>query len=131
MCECCDTHGTIRNGIPHLYKRWKYSSVNKAIYLTRDYDTGISYLVFNSESDSGYSVDDEDYECIKLEVHNCPICGRNLDTDVPEGFIEQRKVELERIRKEKEEKEEKERKEMRYKAYLKLKEEFSNENFTM
>lgn len=125
MCECCDTHGIIRNGIPHLYKRWKYSSRNKAIYLTRDYDTGISYLVFNSECDSGYSTDDDDdHECIKLEVHNCPICGRNLDADFPEGFIEKMKAEAERLRQEREAKAEAEMKERRYKAYLILKEEF-------
>jgi len=126
MCECCDTRGIIKRnvGMPHLYQRWKYSSRDKAIYLTRDYDTGISYLVFNSESDSGYSIDDDDYECIKLEVHNCPICGRNLDADIPEGFIEQKKAEAERLRKEREEKAEAEKKERRYQAYLQLKEEF-------
>lgn len=126
MCECCDTKGIIskNSGFPHLYHRWKYSSRDKAIYLTRDYDTGISYLVFNSECDSGYSIDDDDDECIKLEVHNCPICGRNLDADIPEGFIEQKKAEAERLRQEREAKAETEMKERRYKAYLLLKEEF-------
>lgn len=131
MCECCDTHGINRDGIPHLYHRWKYSYCDKAIFLTRDDETGISYLVFNAENDSGYDLDDDSWSCIKLEIHNCPICGRNLDDDVPEGFIEQKKAELERIRKELEEKEERERKEKRYKVYLQLKEEFGNENFTM
>lgn len=131
MCECCDTYGINRDGIPHLYKRWKYSSCDKAIYLTRDYDTGISYMVFNAENDSGYDLDASSWSCIKLEIHNCPICGRNLDDDVPEGFIEQKKKELERLRKELEEKEERELKEKRYKYYLQLKEEFGNESFTM
>lgn len=127
MCECCDSRGIISkyNGFPNLYHRWKYSSADKAIYLTRDNETGISYMVFNAESDSGYSLDDDDgYECIKLEVHNCPICGRNLDADIPEGFIEQKKAEQERLRKEAEERKEAEKKERRYQAYLQLKEEF-------
>lgn len=125
MCECCDTKGIIskNSGFPNLYHRWKYSSADKAIYLTRDNETGISYMVFNSECDSGYSLQDND-ECIKLEVHNCPICGRDLDADIPEGFIEQKKAEAERLRKEREEKVEAENKERRYQAYLALKEEF-------
>lgn len=129
MCECCDTKGIIskNSGFPHLYHRWKYSSMDKAIYLTRDDDTGISYMVFNAESDSGYSLDEDyGYECIKLEVHNCPICGRNLDADIPEGFIEKKKAEAERLRQEREAKAEAEMKERRYKAYLALKEEFEN-----
>lgn len=127
MCECCDSRGiiSINNGFPNLYHRWKYSSADKSIYLTRDNETGISYMVFNAESDSGYTLDNG-FECIKLEVHNCPICGRNLDADVPEGFIEQKKAEQERLRKELEEKAEAENKERRYQAYLQLKEEFEH-----
>lgn len=42
MCECCDSHGIIckHNGFPNLYHSWKYSSADKAIYLTRDNETG-------------------------------------------------------------------------------------------
>lgn len=125
MCNCCDTR-IGETEFPTIYKRWKYSSYDKAIYLIRDDETGISYLVFNSESDSGYSLDDDDGECIKLEIHNCPICGRDLDADIPKGFIEQKKAELEQLRKEREAKAEAEKKELRYQAYLQLKEEFEN-----
>lgn len=125
MCECCEAHGTGKqNVIPNLYHRWKYSSCDKAIYLARDDKTDVSYLVFNSESDSGYSLDDDSYECIKLEIHNCPICGRDLDKDVPEGLIAAKKAEQERLRREAEERKEAEKKERRYQAYLQLKEEF-------
>lgn len=129
MCDCCNAYNHTnefgnKSDIPSIYKRWKYSSRNMAIYLTRDTDTGISYMVFNHEEDSGYDLDDDSYECIKLEVHNCPICGRDLDADIPPGVIERNKAELERRRKEAEEKAEIERKEKRYLYFLQLKEEF-------